>query len=301
MTGDGFFNRVNGFELVVANATAGDAGGTGDLAFLQDSAGNDMFLSRPEFGVLSGDGFYYRANGFDMVVAQALAGNAGGPGDQAFLQDSAGNDTFLGHPEFGVLSGSGFKNRANGFDLVVAQAVAGDAGGIGDQAFLQDSAGDDTFLGEPEFGVLSGNGFKNRANGFDLVVAQAFAGDTGGLGDQAFLRDSAGNDIFFSRPTFSALIGDGFRNRVNGFDRVAATADAGDAGGVGDLAQMFDSIDDDLFFGRGEIGSLSGNGFQNWASGFDDFFADATAGGEDTLNVDSLLYSLTHVGWEIIV
>jgi hypothetical protein len=148
---------------------------------------------------------------------------------------------------------------------------------------------------------MTGDQFYYRVSGFDRVVANATAGDAGGVGDQAFLHDSAGNDLFFSQPTVSVLSGVGFNNRAFGFDRVAAYATAGDAGGAGDQASMFDSTSDDLFFGRNDFGRLSGAGFLNWASGFDSFHADGTAGGVDTLDVDAIVYALTHVGWEIIV
>jgi hypothetical protein len=301
MRGDGFNNRANGFDRVFGRATSGDAGGVGDRAYLNDSAGNDLFRSHPTFSNMTGNQFFNQVNGFDRVVANAINGDAGGVGDRAMMYDSAGNDVFRGYPTFSVMTGVGFYNRANGFDDVFGYATSGNIGGLGDQAYLNDSAGNDIFRGRSTFSIMTGDNYYYRVNGFDRVIGNAVNGNAGGVGDQAFLQDSAGNDVFYSTPAFSYLRGTGFYNRANGFDVLFANAINGDAGGIGDRALMFDSFFDDLFYGRLDFGTLSGDGFRNRATGFDSIFADGNAGGVDTLDVDAIIYALTYDGWEVII
>jgi hypothetical protein len=301
LSGDGFSNRANGFANVFGFATNGDAGGVGDQAFLNDSAGNDLFRSFPTFSVMNGDQFNNHVSGFDRVFANAINGDAGGTGDRALMYDSAGNDFFHGYATHSVMLGVGFYNRALGFDQVYGYATSGDAGGAGDQAFLNDSAGNDIFRARSTFSVLTGDNFYYRVSSFDRVIANALNGDAGGVGDQAFLQGSAGNDVFYSTPSFSYLRGDGFYNHSNGFDQVFADALTGDMGGVGDRALLFDSPGDDLFYGRSNFGTLSGVGFRNRATNFDSVVADGNAGGVDTLDVDAIMYSLMHDGWEEII
>ncbi len=302
LMGTGFYNYAENFDKIFAYATAGDAGGVGDRAYMYDSTGNDTFTGRPTFSVLAGTGFYNYAGSFDKVYAYANAGDAGGVRDRAYLFDSVGNDTFTGRPTYSTLAGTGYYNYAGSFDKVYGYATAGDAGGVGDRANLYDSAGNDTFIGRPTYGILSGVNFYNYAGSFDKVSAYATAGDAGGVGDQAYLYDSAGNDTFTGRSTFSSMVGTGYFNYAGSFNRVYAFATAGDAGGVGDRADLYDSTGDDLFYGRSNYGYLSGANFYNYVSSFDSVNAYATGGGTDTLDKDAVDYLFSSFGtWEIIL
>ncbi|MCE9557096.1 MAG: hypothetical protein K8T91_27430 [Planctomycetes bacterium] len=273
LSGTGFYNYAESFDKVYAYATAG---GAADQAYLYDSAGNDTFTAKPTLATLSGTGFYNYVGSFDKVYAYATAGDAGGAGDQAYLYDSAGNDTLSAKPTLATLSGTGFYNYAGSFDKVYAYATAGDAGGAGDQANLYDSAGNDTLNAKPTLATLSGTGFYNYAGSFDKVYAYATAG---GTADLAYLYDSAGNDTFTARPTFATLSGTGFYNYASTFDKVYAYATAGDAGGTGDQAHLYDSAGNDTFAARPTYAYLTGTGFYNYASAFDRVYAYATAGG----------------------
>ncbi|MEZ6092908.1 MAG: hypothetical protein R3C03_01525 [Pirellulaceae bacterium] len=300
LTGSGFFNRANGFDYVIALAVMGDMGGTGDQAYFYDSAGNDFLRSSPGWSSMTDEQYFFQANGFDRVIANATNGNAGGIGDQARMFDSDGNDVFRGYQTFSVMTGQGFYNRANDFDRVFGYATESNSGGVGDQAYLNDSSGNDTFLGLTTYSILSGPGYYHRVSGFDRVVANSNNGNAGGFGDQAFLEDSAGNDTFFSTPLFSYMHSPTNLNRANGFDRVFANATNGTSGGD-DRALMFDSILNDFFYGSQDFGTLRGIGFYNRATGFDSIHADGNAGGVDTLEIDSIIYSLTYDDWEVII
>ncbi|HQX51890.1 MAG TPA: hypothetical protein PLR25_18365, partial [Planctomycetaceae bacterium] len=94
----------------------------------------------------------------------------------------------------------------------------------------------------------------------------------------------------------------GFYNSANGFGSVYAYATAGNAGGVGDQASLYDSAGNDTFYGRSDYGYLEGLGFYNYVGGFDLVYAYANAGGTDTLNVSVLEYYFSNFGiWENIL
>ena len=280
MTGTGYSNTVNGFKQVIAHATAGDAGGVGDRAYLYDSAGNDVLIADSNHALLKGTGFSNDAAGFDKVYAYATAGDAGGVGDQANLFDSAGNDTLFATPTYAQMTGNGYFNYASNFDRNYAYATAGDAGGVGDRAYLYDSAGNDTLTATPVWNLLRGTGYYNYVQNFDQAYVYATT-DAGGVGDQSFLYDSAGNDMLTATPGHSLLAGPGYSNYSENFDSMVAYATAGDAGGVGDRAYLYDSAGNDTLVADPTHALLRGPGYSNDASGFDQVYAYAStdAGG----------------------
>jgi len=150
----------------------------GDRVNLYDSAGNDTFVSTPTYAYLSMPNSFFvvtgvagagerRATGF--VQAYSRYGN-----DAAWFYDSAGNDAFYANAATGTayMAGGGFFNCAYGFE--VAQAVA-TAGGS-DTAYFYDGIYDDYFVGGAASSTLTGPGYAYRADGFDLILAQALAG-----------------------------------------------------------------------------------------------------------------------------
>lgn len=170
LSGTGYFNYVGAFDKVFAYATAG---GADDRAYLYDSSGNDAFQATPTYARMSSSTYVNYAENFDSVYAYASSGT-----DQAKLYDSAGNDVFIGTPTYGQMKGPGYLNYAAGFDSVFAYATAGNAGGLGDQAALYDSAGNDTLYARTNYAYLTGTGFFNRAEGFNRVYGYALAGGT---------------------------------------------------------------------------------------------------------------------------
>ena len=106
--------------------------------------------------------------------------------------------------------------------------------------------------------------FFGFSSGFDLVRAASGGGD-----DSASLRDSDGNDTFFSEARFASLHGDGFRNETFGFASVRAVSVSGS-----DEALFIGSINNnDNFVGSSGFSYLQGTGFRNQANGFDEVFA----------------------------
>ena len=241
------------------------------MAHLYDSAGDDTFYGEPsQSRIVLSTGPENKAIGFDKVKAYATAG---GTDDRAYLTGSANNDTFLGREIYSYLIGSGYWNYTLGFDYVEADVTSG-AGTSYDVAHLYDSAGDDTFYGEPsQSRIVLSTGPENKAIAFDKVKAYATAG---GADDRAYLYGSGGSDSFVGRDTLSYLIGSGFYNYVAGFDRVEAdVASATGGSGVGnDKAYLYGTSGDDHFDGYpGWAQMLLSTGVTNKGIGFDKVYA----------------------------
>jgi hypothetical protein len=105
---------------------------------------------------------------------------------------------------------------------------------------------------------------------------------TAGKGsDEAWFHDSAGNDSFVARPRNAVMLGSGFSNTANNFEKTYAFAQAGGQ----DIATLYDGGGNDLFRGNPNFSAYSGSGFFNWVSAFDEVYARHTAGGFDRAEI----------------
>ncbi len=260
LTGNGFENRVIGFDRVYAYASSGQE----DIARMFDSSGSDQFLARPESSILKGKGFHNKALGFDRVYAHASIGKD----DVARFYDSANNDQLIATPESTILSGNAFYNKATGFNRTYAYSNSG----TDDVARLFDSAGNDQFVATVNHSYLRGSGFFNKAIGFDRVYAQASDGND----DVARLHDSSGNDVFEGDTESSLLRGSGFYNQATGFDRAYGYSSGGQ-----DVAQLTGSTNSDRFYSWTGRSVLRGSDYYMDVRGFKETLTDLTSGQDD--------------------
>ncbi|HYW78056.1 MAG TPA: hypothetical protein VE890_00705, partial [Thermoguttaceae bacterium] len=291
-SGTGFRNRAQLFENLQASSRAGGV----DEMRMSDSTGNDTFIAAVGYAAMESTAkdsagtpyFSYQARGFAKAVGVAENGGK----DTAKLFDTPDDDRFVADSESARIyrgeAGAPYA-EVNGFEGVHAYAVStGD-----DEAILNDSAGDDTFFGSPAESALYGNGFYNRAKGFENVVANSAEGH-----DVAQLHGTDRTDHFEMWPTVSALEGviepdssDSpdipFAYRANTFEEVFAHGNPEQ----GDVADLYDSSGDDEFVSgktvAGEkipsqiFGILSGEGFKNHALDCAQIIAHADNGGTD--------------------
>ena len=289
--GPGFYLRAIGFERV--NARASDDG-FADAARLYDSDGDDTFYAgptSPEGTTMAGTtaaGWSYAnaVSGFRYVTGYSENGGA----DVAHLYDSdASRDYYVAKQEYVTLYGSTFSSTVLGFDDV--RGYASDDG-FNDTAFLNDSDGDDTFDAgprSPEGTRLSGTTLGGRTYSFAVEgfrAVSAFA--TAGGSDRAEMYDSdTSRDVFVGAPGDSTIKGPDFTCRAVGFHEVSAYASPND--GFDDVAQLYDSDGDDVFYagptspeGTKLVGTtLAGWTFSNSADGFRYVYGYAKAGGND--------------------
>ena len=289
--GPEFYLRAIGFERV--NAHASDDG-FADAARLYDSDGDDTFYAgptSPEGTTMAGTtaaGWSYAnaVSGFRYVTGYSENGGA----DVAHLYDSdASRDYYVAKQEYVTLYGSTFSSTVLGFDDV--RGYASDDG-FNDTAFLNDSDGDDTFDAgprSPEGTRLSGTTLGGRTYSFAVEgfrAVSAFA--TAGGSDRAEMYDSdTSRDVFVGAPGDSTIKGPDFTCRAVGFHEVSAYASPND--GFDDVAQLYDSDGDDVFYagptspeGTKLVGTtLAGWTFSNSADGFRYVYGYAKAGGND--------------------
>jgi subtilisin family serine protease len=161
-------------------------------------------------------------------------------------------------------------------EAVSVENIVVNSGSSAGAANLYDSVGDDTFVAQPEYGLLTGNGYSLRVNNFSKVFANSNAGGY----DQAFLYDSAGNDTYASRPEYAMLSGSGYANRANGFDQSFVYANNGGQ----DRGYFYDSAGNDTFTARPDYAVMSGNGYYNYANDLELVYAYPTLGGFDVAN-----------------
>jgi hypothetical protein len=255
------------------------AAGTGETYYLKLSgSANDVDLRLTNlvnlnggavtvFGTEGDDQFEFKAtsarqvtiNGvqydFQPAEAASVVFDGGAGANKAVLSGTSGTETVTLRPGSAVLSSAGLL-----VTIVNTGTITANSEGGSDVARLYDSAGDDTFVADPTYGQLSGNGFSNRANGFRYVFAYASEGGN----DTATLLDSAGNDTFDGRNDYAVLYATWFYNRASGFDTVTAHSTAG---GI-DIARLSDSTGDDTFTASPTEATMSGPGFSNRANKF---------------------------------
>jgi len=158
-SGDGFYNYIRAFDDVQAYASQGY-----DRAIFYDSAGDDLFRSWTDRAQMSGAGYFSYGRNFDNVQAYATLGN-----DRADFFDSSGDDLFRAWHDRAHITGVGYFNYAKGFDSNYAYASTGN-----DRADFFDAG--NFFCGLPNQATLSGPGFYQCANNFDLACAYTLSG-----------------------------------------------------------------------------------------------------------------------------
>jgi hypothetical protein len=290
-----FSHRVDGFETVSAEAPLGGC----NYAFFYGSPENDLLDASPGGVQLDReDGSASRsATGFERVYAYATQGGA----DTATLTGGdAVQNRFYSYPDYSILteSKSTFYFYAQGFD-----SVAADSPGTGyAYAYFYDSPGVDAFEAAPASASF------NRADSWSDATAAGFqrvyAYSTRGGADAAVLTGAAaGGNRFTGYPTYATLTDttSSFYHYASGFRTVKAYGSEADTSG--DRAYVYDSADNDTFYGRGNYGQLYDTAqavYHNEAWDFDLVYAgssDDDALTDDTIDVDeSLVYNLIQSG-----
>jgi len=264
---DSYLLEVEGFRYI--NGHASSTGG--DIALLSDDPITaDTLEGKPDSVKLYGPSFYSRALVFEQVEATATPGQH----DWAYLDDSAGDDNFVGGLNApglpggmdAVLSGitpagHSFYNAVGGFRHVDAYASTGD-----DVARLYDSDAQDTFKGSPTWSVIYNIQAAHRANGFPVVHGFSTVGD-----DTAHLYGLTSNtetDEFIARPTQAKLSNSTYYTRALDFRYVHAHSNGGP-----DIAHLFGSAGDDVFIANPTQAKLYDTNFYNRALGFPEVHA----------------------------
>jgi hypothetical protein len=274
----GFYNRVRGFDEVIASAVGDD-----DTARLYDSPGADEFEAHADRGTMSyADGRTVEAAGFRWLLAYA---SDDGHGDTARLQDTTADlatsyATWFkaDHHRGKMYDVSAFYSQVRDFDEVVAFAVGDD-----DTAKLYDSLGADGLEAYADRGTMSyADGRTVEAAGFRWLFAYASDDgrpDTARFYDTTADRAASHATRFIAAADFGKMYAaSAFFNRAEGFDGVSASV-AGDD----DTASLVDSPRSDVYRSRPDHSRMDyDDGTFAEAIGFRDVCAFSATGGVDT-------------------
>lgn len=301
--GKSFRNKVYGFKNVQFTAEGGD-----DYFKVWDTDKDDTLTAKPTQIVYSNEMFTATGTGFDHLVAQKFDQNTGqrpddGGGytesdynnnDVANLYDTTGNDTLTGSEGAANIKFTGTsQDRTTSIDYdinVIAfptvNVYAGSGSSDKDVAMLEDSSGNDTFVGNSAeaslSGKLAGKKYKITVSRFDEVTVEKKNGGN----DIAKLTDSVGDDTFTGKPTEASLKGTGYLLTVKAFDEVFGYATNGGT----DTAELFGSAGSDIFTGRDSKSTMTGSGFSLTAEKFEKVIAHG-GGGNDTANLYDYIYN----------
>ncbi len=262
------------YSTVQAYASPGNGE---DTAELHDSSGDDTFYAESIEGVLFGDEFYFRAKGFENVVAIADSGGQ----DIARFYDSPAGDTFTASSTYGEMSGNPdtgpYHNRAESFPDVRAYSRENL-----DNATLLGSPGDDLYLASSGFGQMTGDGYFTQAENFGWTTG---SGELGGT-DHAKMWDSPDDDtlsISGESGEYVMMTGNSMVIVADVFDRVDVYASrAGE-----DKADLTGTSMNETFYGSPHESALFREGFYIRVVDFEQVRSSGGGGDDEALLVDS--------------
>ena len=132
---------------------------------------------------------------------------------------------------------------------------------------------DDRVVIDGDEAVLQSDTYRVLVEDTEIVRLLGNTGD-----DRAVIHDSSGDDELHLHSTFATFVADGrVTMRVSGFERVEAFAEAGGA----DLANFYDSAEDDRFVAKPGFSYMVGTTFWNYAKGFEHVEGFYRTGGND--------------------
>jgi hypothetical protein len=240
--------------VTIAHGTATVAGTAGSDSFRWDANQQQIIVN----------GVSYSVAGITQITFDGRGGQ-----DSLVLVGGSAAETVTLRPGTTELVGPAYRVSATNTETVQV------LGGMGDRAFLVDSAGNDVFDASPTVATLRGRGFSNQVRGFEQVIASASAG---GL-DNATLRDSRGADQLDASATSSWLRGSGYSIRAERFDNITVLA----TGGGNDFARLLGDSGSDVLTIFAGMRSLKTNGVQISTQGFQRAACDGL-GGSDTID-----------------
>ncbi len=230
------------------------SGGTGNRVSIYDSADNDTFVGDGTLATMDwgGGGIDVTVTGFSRVDGYS----SGHVDDMASLVGSELSDNFYAYESGSYMreANGAYLNFAIGFANVTVDVES--APGGTDRAFLYDTAGPDTFVGNAHVATMDwgsdGNGevFDIVASGFTRVNGYS----SGHMDDMASLVGSELPDRFYAYDGHSYMreTGGAYLNYAIGFANASAQA----GGGNDNRAYLYDSVGDDMFEANPESASM---------------------------------------------
>lgn len=152
--------RATGFESMDV-----DTGGGNDRLVVHGSSSDESLWVDSTQAVWDGSGQHRRFTGFQNAQFYSGGGN-----DSATLSGEASGNQFFAHATHSVYQNQQHSYYLQGFDRTSA------TGGSSDLAILFDSIGNDSYVADPAWGMMSGDGFQNQALGFGIIIGRSTNG-----------------------------------------------------------------------------------------------------------------------------
>jgi hypothetical protein len=264
MTGPGYSNSLVGFETIEAYGEEGN-----DTANLDDTAGDDEFVSDLDSGHLFSDTISVRVFGFYNTKVNSINGGFDTAMVDLTSRENASDDLAWVFPEHVRVTDTMFNVSMHQFDQVF---VDGDLGQ--DVIRITDTAGDDVFVGQQLQGTFTSQNQTVSYDGFERVIVTS---KNGGSDTASLTSEGNSDDRFDARFGLATLKGTEIDIRLVGFNSIEVQG-----GGGLDLARLVGSEGNDAFFATDSRATLEGEGYFYSVSGFSNVRATAGDGGNDT-------------------
>lgn len=206
---------------------------------------------------------------FQGISTKAVTGSSTA---NAYVYDTAGNDTFTATPAVSTMIGTGLSSTLYTFARVYAYSTGGT-----DTAKVFDSPSADIMDLKPGLIDIYGTGYSAIATGF----AKENGYSTAGGADYVKMYDTAGNDTFTGMATSAALSGPGVYESESGFKTVYVYSTAGT-----DTIKLYDSPGNDSMYLKPRFAEALGPSYDKIiATGFAQESAYSKAGGSGSASL----------------
>ncbi len=259
--------NTNGVSLRLTNLVSI----SGSNLMVNGTAGDDTIsVARGANWSLSVNGTAYSFANTQVSVVYVYGGNGS---DTVTMNGGSGYELAVMRVGATSLIGAGYSVNVMGFENVTVNGNGG-----GDALMIYDSAGDDTLTASPTSVVMTGNGYRNTANGISTINAYGTAGGV----DTANIADTAGNDRLSTSYLSFVLMGPGYALGAMGFEHTTITS----VGGY-DSAVISDTAGDDVYTASPTSAKMEGSGTTTTAIGFEVVSAIASTGYDTATISDS--------------
>ena len=272
--------RYSGVPNVIVRNTTGV-----DKIRIFDSPGDDQYVSRSDFSVMTTPAVTLRAESFAVTVGDAGAGN-----DSATLHDNYGeNDLLFCDLTFMRVKKGTNNRRATKFETNVIHSDSGN-----DRLTVKSRIGNSTYDVTPTVTTI-GNGNKTFTfNNLPYIRVNGAEGSNEVLN----ISDSPGDERLIIRENYTRFE-DLSTFLFVAYDFSNVTALASNSGN--DIASIRDTDGDEMLAADGNMAMMFGNNSHYSVTGFDSVYAVGNQGGLNQAFVDTPAFELMFFGsWDFV-
>jgi subtilisin family serine protease len=249
-----------------------------DRVIFEDSSGDDLFESTPQWSRMTMKGRINSASDFGIVIAGASGGY-----DNAVLVGSTGSDSLVATPSVATLQTAAHTAQTWGFETVVVRAVAGG----NDKATVQDSTGTDWLEVNGQSTSLRGTGYSLAIENFATATFTSQGGN-----DFVSFNGTAGIDRFSVQGAWRSMTtATGAFTNVSGFESTTIRG-----GGGQDHVDIRDVLGTDFLYGRGSYAHFASGWYATEIHEVESILASVRSGHKAKTDLQSLDFYFQRIG-----